>query len=1084
MGKQKYGKVNRRRILVQEGQKVPFHNQVDYCIGTGRMGLALQKEYQEQLKLVQEYIGFQHIRGHGLFTDDMAVYQESEENGRRIVEYNYTYLDRVMDSYLELGLKPFLELGFMPEKMASGTQTVFYWKGNVTPPKSYEDWKTMVQALLRHLLERYGETEVLTWPIEVWNEPNLPGFWKGADRQEYFKLFRESFTAIKEVDSRFRVGGPAVCGGSDEIWIKAFMEFCHTNHIPVDFVTRHHYTTEFPVRRGHYGYAQLQEDEAGFANLRTTRDIIDSYPEYKGLEIHITEFNTSYIPNCPLHDTNQNAAYIAGQLSRLGEGNESYSYWTFGDIFEEQGVPFTPFHGGFGLVANGCIPKPVFWSFVFFKKLKQKSGYCMYKDDNCVIMKLEDGSCRGVAWNRVNQRSGCSLELYITLPVKEGEYSILTERVDEDTCNPLKLWHDMGEPANPSREQVKLLQQAARPFVRSDIQRAEGNRSAASASLELEISLPENAVVYFEAKAVQPRPDRGYEYDYVMQYQRINPLTGTDCPDPDVIRVEDTYYMVNTTMHFMPGCELLRSYDLIHWEHAAYVYDTLDSTPGQRLEGEKNIYGKGMWAASLRYHKGCFYICFVANDTQKTYLYTSRSVEGPWEKHNIEGFYHDASLLFDEDERVYIAYGNREIHITELKPDLSGPLEGGLDRIAVRDTDTTCLGYEGTHFYKINGKYYLFFIHSLEERWFRTESCFVADSLTGEFTGGDVVTDDRGYCNQGVAQGAIVDTPEGKWYAILFQDSGAVGRIPILLPVEWRDDFPVFGRDGKVPEFFPVSSTRPGYVYTPLMQSDDFKTPLKSCWQFNHEPDWSFVIQDTARGSIRIVTDKLCRNLAQAKNTLTQRMLYPGCAAEVTVDYQGLQEGDYAGLCVLQGCYGMIAVTRRQGGYYLVMKSRPIDDEDLGTMPEDQSEGVEWALAALPEAAEGAFETESYGYSLRLRIEADFTMKKDEARFFYCTEQTAREKEDGNTEDGNTEDSDREDSSRESGNREGGNREDSNKKACGLEKENQGEWRQLGITHKMAFKMDHFTGARFGLFVYSTKHPGGSVEFSDFRYEV
>lgn len=331
------------------------------------MGLALQKEYLDQLKLVQKEIGFQHIRGHGLLCDDMAIYQVNEAGE---AEYNFTYLDRVMDSYVELGLRPFLELGFMPDKLASGSQTVFYWKGNVTPPASYEGWSNLIKALLEHLSSRYGSDEVVTWPIEVWNEPNLAVFWENSDMEEYFKLFHTTFDAIKKVDGRFRVGGPAVCGGTDEVWIKAFMEYCHENRIPVDFVTRHHYTIESPERIGHYGYTKLQQAEDGFANLHTTREIIDSYPEYRGLEIHVTEYNTAYIPNAPIHDTNQNAAFLAQQLSRLGEDNESYSYWTFGDVFEEQGIPFTPFHGGFGLVANGCIPKPTFWTFAFFKKLK------------------------------------------------------------------------------------------------------------------------------------------------------------------------------------------------------------------------------------------------------------------------------------------------------------------------------------------------------------------------------------------------------------------------------------------------------------------------------------------------------------------------------------------------------------------------------------------------------------------------------------------------------------------------------------------------------------------------------------------
>ena len=305
--------------------------------------------------------------------------------------------------------------------------------------------------------------------------------------------------------------------------------------------------------------------------------------------------------------------------------------------------------------------------------------------------------------------------------------------------------------------------------------------------------------------------------------QKMNPITRLDYPDPDVIRVDDTYYMVSTTMHFMPGCEILRSYDLVNWEHVSYVYDVLDSTPAQKMEREENIYGKGMWAASLRYHKGIFYVCFVANDTGKTYLYSAPSIEGPWKKSYIEGFYHDCSILFDDDDRVYIASGNKYIRLQELRADLSGPKEGGIDRIVVKDEGHPGLGYEGTHFYKINGKYYLFFIHSLRKEWKRVEACFVSDSLEGEFTGGDVLNDDMGYCNQGVAQGGIVDTPDGKWYAVLFQDRGAVGRIPVLVPIRWEEDYPVFGVDGKVPADFETVSTRPGYEYLPLVQSDDFK---------------------------------------------------------------------------------------------------------------------------------------------------------------------------------------------------------------------------------------------------------------------
>ena len=517
-----------------------------------------------------------------------------------------------------------------------------------------------------------------------------------------------------------------------------------------------------------------------------------------------------------------------------------------------------------------------------------------------------------------------------------------------------------------------------------------------------------------------------------MKKEEVNPIIGMDYPDPDVIRVGDIYYMVTTTMHFMPGCEILRSYDLLHWEHVTFVYDTLDHTCGQTLTGEQNIYGKGMWAASLRYHNGRYYICFVANDTGKTYLFTADRIRGPWKKSYIKGFYHDCSLLFDDD-KVYIAYGNTDIYITQLKPDLSGPLEGGLHRLAVSDTGHPGLGYEGTHFYKINGKYYLFFIHSLRDRWMRVQACFVSDSLEGEFTGGDVLVDDRGYCGQGVAQGGIVDTPDGAWYAMLFQDYGAVGRIPILVPIKWKGDYPEFGENGTIPLEFSVPNAKEEYQYEPLTQSDDFKKEVglspdqedqrygcfgfKSVWQFNHEPDLSLITADREHGVVWMSTDKLCRDLTFAKNTLTQRMRYPGCAGEVTVDASALNEGDYAGICALQGCYGMVALTKRNGSFCVVMKSRVAEDESSRDLSSSDGEEQEWEQVSVDQSR------------IRLRVEVDFTNMKDEAEFFYFCK---------------------------------------------------GEWKQIGITQKLYFRLDHFTGCRFGLFLYATRKIGGRAGFRDF----
>lgn len=501
-----------KKYSINPNDKIAFNNNTDYCVGTGRMGLALQKEYYEQLKMVQEKIGFKYIRGHGLFHDDMSIYQEYQgEDGNTYVEYNFTYLDMVMDSYLSLNIRPFLELGFMPKKLASGEQTIFYWKGNTTPPKSYEAWTALVTATLKHLLDRYGEDEVLNWPIEVWNEPNLGGFWKDADMEEYFKLYRETVLAIKEFDSRFRIGGPAICGVDDERWMKSFLEFCKETNTPLDFITRHHYTIKLPERIGHYDYAELTEIEHGYVTLISTRNITDSFEEYKGMQIHITEFNTSYSPKTPLHDTNCNAAYIAELLSQLGDQNESYSYWTFGDIFEEAGVPFTPFHGGFGLVANGQIPKPTFWTFHFYKQLK---GTCVHRSQDAVIVKKDDGRYCGIAWNKSVKRTGKELELSFEIPSTAGdEYCLIKKIVSEKYCNPLKVWHDIGEPANPSKEQLTLLREAANPLVIS------GSIISENDIIDVKLELDENAVVYFELYKIHRKSDRGYDYNRVMSQE-------------------------------------------------------------------------------------------------------------------------------------------------------------------------------------------------------------------------------------------------------------------------------------------------------------------------------------------------------------------------------------------------------------------------------------------------------------------------------------------------------------------------------------------------------------------------------------
>ena len=492
----------------------------------------------------------------------------------------------------------------------------------------------------------------------------------------------------------------------------------------------------------------------------------------------------------------------------------------------------------------------------------------------------------------------------------------------------------------------------------------------------------------------------------IIVAEGFNPLTGMDYPDPDVIRVGDTYYMISTTMHFFPCAVILRSHDLIRWETCSFLCDTLEHTPGEILEGEQTAYGHGMWAASLRHHAGRFYAAFIAHEWPKTFLFTADDIEGPWTKQYIEGIYHDCSLLFDDDGRVYIVYGNRDIRLTELKEDLSGPKEGGLDRIIVRDAPGEFLGYEGSHIYKINGKYVLFLIHSRQREWFRTEACFVAEDLEGVWAGGDVLCSDLDGRHSGVAQGGIVDTPDGRWFGMLFQDCGAVGRIPVLVPMTWnRFGYPVFG---EVTRDISNACTRPGWAPLPLFADDDFTSPaLKNVWQFNHEPRegcW-----ETGYGAYVIRTDKVSRTLEYARNTLTQRTVLPGCTAEVTVSAEGLRPGDTAGLCLLIGSYGLIGVSRGSDGCALVMKARK---------PQEQAEQE---YARIPWTQKDA----------RLRASVRFAGHEGHVQFEYLAGR---------------------------------------------------EWKALGPVHTMAFTLDHFTGCRFGLFMYSSETAGGTVSFSRFTY--
>lgn len=459
-----------------------------YCIGTGRLSLALRKEYLDALRTVQKEIGFKYIRGHGLLCDDIGIYREYEWKGKTKVLYNFTYIDQIFDSFLELNIKPFVELGFMPKQLSSSDETVFWWEGNITPPKDYEKWRQLIFNLVTHFIERYGLVEVLSWPFEVWNEPNLSKFWKDANMEAYFKLYQETATVIKRIHSDIQVGGPAICGGSD-YWLKEFLDFCEREAVPVDFLSRHAYTSlqgeEIP-----FGvYQDLQPSESLLKDFKSGREYL-SHSNQPNLPVHITEFNTSYKPVNQIHDTAYNATYLAKVISQGGEWVDSFSYWTFSDVFEEEDIPKSLFHGGFGLLAYYQIKKPTYYLYQFFAKL---SGPVLYRDDQTHVVQKTDGNLAFIAWNESAEKgAGHEKAVKITLPIVGKQVFLKRTVVSEQYGNAWGCWRQLGRPRFPSREQIEIIRDASMPKIETETFKVVNNE------LTIEYSLTKNELSLFE----------------------------------------------------------------------------------------------------------------------------------------------------------------------------------------------------------------------------------------------------------------------------------------------------------------------------------------------------------------------------------------------------------------------------------------------------------------------------------------------------------------------------------------------------------------------------------------------------------
>ncbi|MFF5180180.1 xylan 1,4-beta-xylosidase [Micromonospora sp. NPDC000316] len=482
------------------------------CVGTGRFELALRRDYQDSLALIQSDIGFRHIRGHGLLSDGVGVHRPYEHDGQRRVHHSFTYVDQVVDAYLDLGIRPFVELGFMPSGLASGDQTVFWWRGNVTPPRSHTEWADLVRATVAHLVDRYGLDEVRGWPIEVWNEPNLVPFWQGADRDAYHRLYEVSAQAVKDVDASLQVGGPAISPGADD-WLVPFAEFVTDRQVPVDFVSRHAYTSG-PAQHVPFGTHQTLAPAADLlTQFAAPRRHLAGTPLAE-LPVHITEFNSSYRTDNPIHDTAFHAAYLAPVLAAGGDLVDSFSYWTFSDMFEEEGVPTALFHGGFGLLTHRQIKKPTYHLYAFMARLGDE---VLARGDDHLVTRHADGRIAVLAWAPVDvtglspvpDRHPLALSIPLGLPGTTSAF-LLRSSVSEEAGNAWAAWAEMGRPRSPRVRQLDALREAAEPA------RTHRGLPVTAGRVEVDLTLSRHEVTLVEVSAVVDETPQWWNADRLL----------------------------------------------------------------------------------------------------------------------------------------------------------------------------------------------------------------------------------------------------------------------------------------------------------------------------------------------------------------------------------------------------------------------------------------------------------------------------------------------------------------------------------------------------------------------------------------
>jgi xylan 1,4-beta-xylosidase len=455
----------------------PFPHFWEHSIGSDHAPMALRADWQGQLKRCHEELGFQYVRFHGLLSDDLGMLVRP----KRDLIYSFFNADQIFDYLLSIGMKPFVELSFMPEALASGSKTVFHYKANVTPPKDYRQWATFIRKLITHLRDRYGLKELRQWFFEVWNEPNLKCFWTG-NQHDYFKLYRYTVEAIKSVDDSLRVGGPATAKSE---WIEDFVDFCEKKKIAADFISTHYYPTD-GFESDVNTEIQLFKSQRGI--MREVAQ--DTRRRAGGRPVYYTEWNSSSNPRDSLHDEPYAAAFAASTIIEAKGLVAGYSFWTFSDIFEEKYLPSAPFHGGFGLLNLHGIPKPTYRAFELLHELGTEQFLVdgLHETIDCSLVR-KDSTLTVLLTNHTTPGHSIDTEaIKISLDSASEPFAAHIQRIDVAHANARALWEQMGQPEYLTETEVEQLQEA------SLLVKEKQSWSYNGRAVFLEVNLPPHAV--------------------------------------------------------------------------------------------------------------------------------------------------------------------------------------------------------------------------------------------------------------------------------------------------------------------------------------------------------------------------------------------------------------------------------------------------------------------------------------------------------------------------------------------------------------------------------------------------------------